>query len=183
MTELSLHILDIVQNSIRAKASKIEVNTTEDIDNNQFIIEIEDNGKGMTEAELEEVSSPFYTTRKTRKVGLGISLFKQATELCNGYMEIHSQLNKGTFLVAVFSHNHLDRPILGDIAGTMTLLIGANPEIDFIYTHKMGSEMYKISSSEIRKELDDFQINNPKILKGIKELINENLKEINKKKK
>lgn len=178
MTELSLHILDIVQNSIRAEASRIEVIITENIDNDQFIIEIIDDGFGMSPDILAEVESPFFTTRTTRKVGLGISLLKQNSEQTGGGLVINSEEGKGTFLKAVFAHKHWDRPILGDIAGTMTLLIAANPQMHFIYCHKTTDDQFILDTDDVKKEIDDVPINHPDILKALKELINENLKNI-----
>lgn len=178
MEELSLHIMDIVQNSIRANASKIEVTVSENIDNNQFCIEIKDNGDGMDELFLKKVTNPFVTSRTTRKVGLGISLLMQNAELAGGNLTIQSKLNEGTILATNFEHNHLDRPILGDIAGTMTLLIGANPQIRFIYLHKTAKSEFRLDSEELRKELDGAPLEIPEIHRAVRELINENLKEI-----
>ncbi|MDA3930792.1 MAG: ATP-binding protein [Prolixibacteraceae bacterium] len=178
MKELSLHILDIVQNSIRAKASKIELRITEDIDNNQFEIQITDNGIGMDKVFLDKVTSPFVTSRKTRNVGLGISLLKQNAEQSGGFFTINSESNKGTIIKAVFEHQNIDRPILGDVAGTMTLLIGANPQIHFIYLHKKELEQFYFDTEEVKNEIDTIPIQHPDILKALKELINENLNDI-----
>lgn len=175
MTELALNILDIVQNSIRAKASKIEVMIDENIENDHFEITIKDNGEGMDNDQLSGVTDPFFTTRTTRKVGLGISLLKQSAEQTGGHLELTSQKNIGTILKAVFSHKNVDRPILGDIAGTMTLLIGANPQIRFIYTHQTPLSLFEFDTKEVLEELDDVPINDRDILKALKELINENL--------
>lgn len=178
MIELSLHILDIVQNSIRAKASEIEVMVTENIDKNQYIIEIMDNGHGMSAAQVKEAGNPFFTTRTTRKVGLGIALLKQNAEQTEGSLKLQSDEGKGTSIKAVFSHNHFDRPILGDIAGTMTLLMAANPEIHFIYIHTVGAHQFRFCSKEVKDELEDIPVSDPEIQKALKELINENLKDI-----
>jgi len=175
MTELALNILDIVQNSIRAKASKIEVMIDENIENDHFGITIKDNGEGMDSEQMSEVSDPFFTTRTTRKVGLGISLLKQSAEQTGGRLELSSQKNIGTILHAVFSHKSIDRPVLGDIAGTMTLLIGANPQIRFLYTHQTPLSTFELDTNEVLEELDDIPINDRDILKALKELIIENL--------
>lgn len=178
MTELSLHILDIVQNSLRANASKVCVRIIENLDNNQFSIEISDDGDGMDEEFLKKVTNPFVTSRTTRKVGLGISLLKQNAELSGGSLTIKSKKGEGTELTTIFEHNHLDRPMLGDIAGTMTLLIGANPQIRFIYEHKTPKDQFLFDVNDVKLELEDVPVNHPDVLKALKELINENLKEI-----
>lgn len=178
MTELALHILDIVQNSIRANAEIIEINISESIDDDDFIIVIKDNGAGMDDAELQQVTDPFFTTRTTRKVGMGIALLKQCAEQTGGSLKITSQKGIGTILEAKLKHRHIDRPILGDIAGTMTLLIGANPLIHFIYTHQTYLSSFELDSLEVKAELEDVPINDPQILKALKELFNENLEMI-----
>lgn len=178
MNEIALHILDIVQNSIRAQATKIEVMIDEDRVKDVFEIVIVDNGKGMTEEQLKEVDDPFFTTRTTRSVGMGISLLKQGTEQTGGHLEIESKLGKGTRLKAVYHHQHIDRPILGDIAGTMTLLIGANPQIRFIYNHQTPLSDFEFDTKEVLEELDGVPINDAEILKALKELIEENLEMI-----
>jgi anti-sigma regulatory factor (Ser/Thr protein kinase) len=175
MIELSLHILDIVQNSIRAHASRIEIIIDEEVDHDRFIIEIIDNGDGMSAEQLDEASNPFFTTRTTRKVGLGISLLKQNAEQTGGSLSIQSTLGEGTRLKVTFSHHHVDRPILGDIAGTMTLLIGANPKIRFIYIHRTAISDFEFDTNEVIEELGGTPISHPDILKALKELINENL--------
>lgn len=178
MTELALHILDIVQNSIRAKACKIEVLIKEDIENDVFNIEIHDDGAGMELDELKMVSDPFFTTRTTRKVGMGISLLKQCAEQTGGSLVLTSRKGEGTQLKVKMHHRHIDRPILGDIAGTMTLLIGANPLIRFIYIHETPLSSFELDTLEVLEELDGVPINDRDILKAIHEMINENLEMI-----
>lgn len=175
MNEIALHILDIVQNSLRAQATMIEVMINEELSKNIFEIVINDNGKGMTNEQFREVDDPFFTTRTTRKVGMGIALLKQGAEQTGGFLEISSQQGKGTSLKAVYHHHHVDRPVLGDIAGTMTLLIGANPQIRFIYHHRTSLSSFEFDTDEVLVELDGVPINDPAILKALKELIEENL--------
>lgn len=175
MTELSLHILDIVQNSIRANATNIQVIIEENSNKNLYIIEITDNGDGMTSEILNQVTNPFFTTRTTRNVGLGLSLFKQSAEQCGGSMEIISEPQIGTTVKTIFELNNIDRPKLGDIAGTMTLLIGANPQIHFLYIHRTNLSDFEFDTKEVNEELDGTPINHPDILKTLKTLIEENL--------
>lgn len=175
MNEIALHILDIVQNSIRAQATKIEVMINEVPGENLYEMIINDNGKGMTDTQLKEVEDPFFTTRTTRKVGMGIALLKQNAEQTGGRLEVKSEPRNGTVLKAVFQHQHVDRPVLGDMAGTMTLLIGANPQIRFIYSHQTPLSTFDFDTDEVLEELDGVPINDPEILRALKELIEENL--------
>ena len=131
MKDLSSHMMDIVQNSIRAEASWIQIRICEDPEADLFLIEIQDNGCGMDEATLARVRDPFFTSRTVRKVGLGIPLLQQNAERTGGKVSIVSQPGQGTTLTARFGHSHLDRPPLGDVAETLTLLAAANPAIHF----------------------------------------------------
>jgi hypothetical protein len=178
MNEISLHILDIVQNSITAEASKIEIRIDENIPNNEYVIEIIDNGKGMNEEMLKNVTDPFFTTRTTRNVGVGLSLFKQNAEQTGGSMTIESKSGEGTKVKAIFVYDHIDRLPLGDMAGTMTLLIGANPKIRFIYTHNTSLSEFEFDTKEVLEELGKVPINHPDILKALNEMIKENLEMI-----
>ena len=115
MRELSLHILDIAQNSIKAEAECLRIAVIEDLINDKLTIKIKDDGTGMDADTVKKVVDPFYTTRTTRKVGLGIPLFKLSAEQCGGYFEIKSQLGIGTEITAVFKHSHIDRVPLGNM--------------------------------------------------------------------
>lgn len=178
MKELSLHILDIVQNSISAQANNIEININEDVPENKYIIEIRDDGVGMDEEMLKNVTDPFFTTRTTRKVGVGLSLFQQNAEQTGGSMTLESKPGEGTTVKAIFGYNHIDRLPLGDMAGTMTLLIGANPKIRFVYNHITPLSEFEFDTNEVKEELGKVPINHPDILKALKELIEENLEMI-----
>ncbi len=178
MTELSLHILDIVQNSIRAEARSIEIEIKEEQKINRLTIIINDDGKGMDQETLAQVTDPFFTTRTTRKVGLGLSLLKQNAEQAGGWFSIESEPDKGCKTTAVFGLSNIDRQPLGDIAGTMTLLIGANPDIHFIYNHRTAVSDFELDTEEAKLELGSVPISHPDILKALKSLIVENLEMI-----
>jgi hypothetical protein len=178
MRDLSMHILDIIQNSVRANASQVELDIIENKETDQYTIIIKDDGDGMDEDTLNRVIDPFFTTRTSRKVGLGLSLLKQNAERTGGHMEISSQLGVGTETIAVFSLSNIDRPVLGDIEGSMIVLIGANPMLRFIYRHKTDTGKYAIDTDEIKEVLDGVAINDIEILNYIKEMIKENLKSI-----
>jgi len=179
MKELSLHILDIVQNSIGAKASLVEIYINEDVKNDLLIIKIKDNGTGMDAATAQKVMDPFYTTRTTRKVGLGIPLFAQAAESCGGELKIFSEKGKGTEVVATFKLSHIDRAPIGSMADTMVSLIVLCPGVDYVYRHCVGDREFTLDTRQIKKTLEEVPINNPMVVDWIKSYINENLKEIN----
>ncbi|MCK5388385.1 MAG: ATP-binding protein [Candidatus Izimaplasma sp.] len=180
MNELSLHILDICQNSIKANASLIEIIITEDIDANIYLIEITDDGYGMDKLTLSEVSDPFFTTRTTRKVGLGISFFKMAAEMTEGKLEIFSELKKGTKVSATFKHNHIDRAPLGDIEDTISILILNEREIDIVYKHIYNDETYLFDTREVKKVLDGIPFTDYNVIMWIKNNIKEGIKIIQK---
>jgi len=179
MKELSLHILDILQNSIAAQANLIEIEVFENKMENVYSISIKDNGKGMSAEMLSHVTDPYCTSRTTRKVGLGIPLLKQNSERAGGSFSIFSELNKGCFLKAIFQHNNYDRPMMGDIAGVIVLTAAANENIRFIYTHTTETDTYVFDTKEVKEALDGISINQPQIIRYLKEMIIENLAEIN----
>ena len=176
MDELSLHILDIVQNSIRAKATMIKISIKEDLNKDIYSINIEDNGHGMSPELLEKVCDPFFTTRTTRKVGMGISLLKQAAEHCNGSFSIRSEEKNGCQLEAIFQHSNIDRPVLGDISGTLPLIFAANPDIRFIYEHETNLSIFELDTNEIKQEIGNIPLSAAEVVAALEELIKENLK-------
>ncbi len=168
MEDLSLHILDVVENSITAEAGRIEVKVMEDTRKNLLTVEMSDNGKGMTRELLENATDPFYTTRTTRKVGLGIPLLAQSARESNGDISVKSEIGTGTSIKATFQHDHIDRRPLGDIGQTMIILIMSNPDIDFLFEHKRNDDLYTLDTAELKQELEGIPINNPEVIKYIK---------------
>jgi anti-sigma regulatory factor (Ser/Thr protein kinase) len=177
MTELSLHILDLVQNSVNAGANAVHISINENLIENMLEIIITDNGKGIRNEELKKVEDPFYTTGN-KKTGLGIPLIKQQAEATGGRFEIKSIPGKGTTLKAVFTHNHIDRQPIGDIASTIITLIRAYPQVEFIYKHSCNDKKFIIDTCEIKAELQGIPIYKKEIIDFIKDMIDENLKEI-----
>jgi anti-sigma regulatory factor (Ser/Thr protein kinase) len=178
MKDLSLHILDIAQNSIRAKAKLIGIEITERPVDNQLIITIDDDGCGMSPEQLKRAIDPFYTSRTTRKVGLGLSLFKQNAELTGGSFEIVSEAGKGTKVTAIFGLNHIDCPIMGDLVGTMLILICSPDEIDYVFKHKTTFGIFELDTREIRQTLEDVPISHPEVRVFLQEMLHENLEQI-----
>lgn len=176
MRDISLHILDIVQNSIVAEASLIEISIDEEKD--LLSITIRDNGKGMSMEFVKSVADPYTTSRTTRKVGLGIPLLKQNAERTGGNFTITSELNKGTTLVATFIPSNIDCLAIGDIAGVIALTVSGNPLVDFIYSHRTNGNLYVLNTKEIKAILGDVSISEPSVSKYLKEMINTNLEEI-----
>ncbi|MHB8172561.1 MAG: ATP-binding protein [Thermincolia bacterium] len=178
MRELSLHVLDVVQNSLRAGASRVEIVINVETGRDLLEIEIIDNGKGLAPGMLEQVADPFFTSRKTRKVGLGLALFKAAAEQCNGSFQIQSQPALGTRVRATFQHSHLDRAPLGSVEETLEALIACNPQVDFLYHHRINHREFHLDTHRIKEDLEPLEINHPKVLAWLKETIKEELTKI-----
>jgi anti-sigma regulatory factor (Ser/Thr protein kinase) len=178
MKDLSLHILDIVQNSIRAKAKLIGIEISEIPDQDQLIINITDDGVGMSPEQLRKAIDPFYTSRTTRKVGLGLSLFKQNAEMTDGRFHIESKPGEGTKVTAVFGLNHIDRPIMGDLVGTILILISSPGETDYVFKHQTPLGEFILDTREIRQTLENVPISHPDVRLFLKEMLQENLEQI-----
>ena len=178
MKTLADHILDIVQNSVRANATLIEIIVEEDKKNDFCLLKINDNGCGMSAETLEKATNPFFTTRNTRKVGLGLSLLKQNAELANGSFNIRSELNKGTQVEATFQLSHFDRPELGEVWDTYYLTMLSNKNVEIIYEHKTNKGSFRISSSEIRENTDGVSLQQTDIREAITDLIKNNITDI-----
>ncbi|MBR3954914.1 MAG: ATP-binding protein [Clostridia bacterium] len=177
MKELSLNILDIAQNSIKAGADTIKIELTES--ENRFEIRITDNGCGMKEDFVRNVTDPFTTTRTTRKVGLGIPLFKLAAEQTGGSFSISSKPESehphdhGTVVKAVFDPTHMDFTPLGDIASTLTILIQGSPDIHWIYTHSKDNGSVSLDTDELKAVLGDVPLDTFEVIAWIGDYIKE----------
>ena len=177
MKELSLNILDIAENSVKAGASLIEILLTEE--NSLLTLIIRDDGCGMDKEVLEGVTNPFYTTRTTRKVGLGLPLLKMAAEQTGGTLTVTSvsdkedKLNHGTSVTAVFHTDHIDFTPLGDVVSTVTTLIQGHPDFDFLFIHRNPDREVVLDTREIRTVLEDVPLNSYDVIKWIEEFLNE----------
>lgn len=187
MRELSLNVMDIVQNAISAEATLIEITVDEDLGKGTLTITVSDNGKGMTAERLAKVRDPFYTTRTTRNVGLGIPLFKMEAEMTGGSFSIQSEPGKGTALEAVFKTGSIDMIPLGDINATVELLVTCNTSIDFCYTRSRldtaapdtDRREMRFDTREIREVLgDEVQLNDPEVVLWIKAYLAEQTQEL-----
>ena len=164
MEDLSLHILDIAENSVRAKAKRVEIRVIEDLENDLLSIEIQDDGLGMDEEATKRAVDPFFTT-KAKRIGLGLSLLAQATKEAEGEFRIDSKKDIGTRVQAIFKHSHIDRKPLGNMAETLIVLILGNPEVEFFYCHKKADLTYSLDTCKIRAKFSNTQ----DMLKAIKE--------------
>ncbi len=173
MRELSLNILDIAQNSIAAGASLISIEVAEDTVKQELLISISDNGCGMTQEQVSNVLDPFFTTRTTRKVGMGIPLFKLAAEQTGGSLRIESKKGKGTTTAALFRTDSIDFTPLGDVTSTVVILITMNTDRDFIYKRSRNSESFVLSTAEMKEILGGVPLNEPEVVEWMKDYINE----------
>lgn len=173
MRELSLNILDIAQNSISAGAPLIELLVSESTKDKTLLLGIYDNGCGMTEEQVSQVLDPFFTTRTTRKVGMGIPLFKLAAEQTGGSFKIESKKGEGTRVEALFKTDSVDFTPLGDIAATVITLITMNTDRDFIYTRRIDGNEFSLSTLEMKEILGDVPLNEPEVCVWMKDYIEE----------
>lgn len=178
MTELSLNILDIANNSTRAKAKNITISVQISTIKDDITIKIIDDGCGMSEEFVAKINDPFTTTRTTRKVGMGIPLYKMIANQCGGDVEIVSTLGVGTTVTANFMVSSVDRPPLGDLGATFATLVGGAPEIDFKLIYSYDDENYTITTQEIKSALGEEDLSDVVILNYLQEMINENLQTI-----
>ncbi len=178
MKEISLHILDLMQNSIRAGAKNIQLRVEEDTRADTFTVIIQDDGCGMSPEMTKAVSSPFVTTRTTRKVGLGIPLFKAGCEACEGSFSLESPEGKGTRVQGTYRQSHIDRPPLGNIADTVLLLITGNPQLRIHYSHRVDGQEYELDTAELLRILDGAPLDAPEITAFIKDFLSNNESEL-----
>ncbi len=178
MRDISLHILDIMQNSTAANASQITVKVDVMTGTDSLRVVIGDNGCGMEDGLLAKVTSPFSTTRKTRKVGLGIPLFKASAEQSGGSFEITSQKEVGTVVTAVFTINHIDRPPLGDLSGVIADMAAANPSVEIVLNLNNSEKQFVFNSREVSRILGEVPLTELAVIKWMREYIDEGIHEI-----
>jgi anti-sigma regulatory factor (Ser/Thr protein kinase) len=171
--ELSLHILDILENAVEAGASRIEVSIDEDPPADDMVIVIRDNGRGMKPEMTVRTLDPFFSTRKTRHIGLGLPLFSEAAHRCEGAFFIDSEPGKGTTVKATFRRSHIDRAPLGDITTALLAVLLSDHPIDLDYVHSIERKEFRFDSSEIRNELGEVPLTHPKVREWIHQFIRE----------
>ena len=177
LPEISLNVLDIAQNSIRAEADLIEIGVYIDRKADTLTVIINDNGCGMTAEQIAHVEDPFFTTRSTRKIGLGVPFFKMSAIITGGSFEITSEVKVGTKVKAVFVLSHIDRMPLGDINSTIHTLVTYNTNIDFVYTYEFDGQSFVLDTRQMREILGGVPLDSPEVSDYIKEYLDENKKE------
>lgn len=177
MPEISLNILDVAENSTRAKASLVTIIVDAQTVADTLTVIIDDNGCGMTAEQVAAVTDPFFTTRTTRKVGLGVPFFKQAAESTGGSFSITSTPGVGTRVKAVFILSHIDRMPLGDINGTIHTLVTMHEECDFLYTFRFNEKEFSLDTREFREVLGGISFQEPEVSVYIKDYLRENYSE------
>ena len=173
MRELSLNVMDVAQNSVRAEASLVRITVEESEKDDRMKIEIADNGCGMTEEQVQQVTDPFFTTRTTRKVGLGVPLFKLSAEQTGGSFDIRSRIGEGTTTTARYVKSHVDMTPLGDINSTVEIFIRCNPDIDLVFTHRTDLGELRLDTRELREVLGDVSLDTPDVLEWIRQYLEE----------
>ena len=171
MKELSLHILDILQNSVEAEATKVDLLIEENKDEGLLKIVIRDNGRGMGPEELKKALDPFYTTRGTRRIGLGLPLFYELSKRCNGKFALKSSRGKGTSVEATFELDHVDLPPMGDIAGTVLAFVIGNPGVDLKYVYRGNYGEFVMDTEELKRLLEVEELGDPVIVEALREKI------------
>lgn len=167
--------MDIIENGVAAQADLVTLSIVEDRKDNSLWVTITDNGRGIPPETLDKVMDPFYTTRKTRDVGLGLSLFRETSKRCDGNFDIISTVGKGTRVEASFRIDHIDLPPMGDLPRSLAALIMGNPDVDFDYTHVVDGETFHLDTREVKEELEGLEINHPQVIRYIADVMRESL--------
>ena len=177
MREISLHILDVAENAIEAGARQLDLRLIEDLDADRLVVTVTDDGHGMDRDTLRQIQDPFFTTRTTRHVGLGIPLFAATTERCAGALNIDSTPGKGTRLEATLQHSHIDRPPVGDMPGTLLCILMRDQDLALTYRHTLiahGTERtFELDTVQIRQALGDVPLSYPDVREWLREFIAE----------
>jgi anti-sigma regulatory factor (Ser/Thr protein kinase) len=175
LEDLSLHILDIVENAISAKAKRIDILVIEEPKEDRLVIEIKDDGIGMDREVSRKAADPFFTTRTSRKVGLGLSLMAQSAQEGGGRLRIESEPGIGTKVTATFQYHHVDRKPLGSMLETMTTLLLGNSELDICYTHQKEGKSYVLKSWVIKEQFKNRSLTDPEVIQWLRKDLKEGL--------
>jgi hypothetical protein len=171
LRELALHLLDIAENSVSAKADTIRIRVDENHATDRLRMSVEDNGAGMSADMVARVTDPFVTSRTTRKVGLGIPLLKAAAEGCEGGLDIQSQIGQGTCVAVEFQLSHIDRMPLGNLAATILTLVVGSPEVHWIFNYTVDGQTFEFDDQPVKEALDGVPLSDPDILKYLREML------------
>ncbi|MFH1085656.1 MAG: ATP-binding protein [Chloroflexota bacterium] len=178
MRELAQHVLDLIQNAIEAGASVVEVEIVEDAAENRLRITVRDNGRGMSAEVMARVTDPFFTTRTTRHVGLGLPLLKAAAQRCGGDVVIHSQPSVGTEVVAEFQRDHIDRAPMGDMRTTLLGALLSTSGADLAYRHRVNGDEFAFDTREMRQVLGEVPLTHPHVRSWLDDFLREGFAEL-----
>ena len=178
MTELSLNILDITENSVKAGSKLTEITVEAKVSDNSLRVIIDDKGCGMSEEQVKKVIDPFYTTRTTRKVGLGVPFFRESALSTGGSFDIKSKQGVGTTVTAVYRLDHIDRMPMGDICATIHTLVVMHDDVDFIFNYSLDDNGFRMDTREFREILGDISFKEPEVSNYIKEYLKENINQV-----
>jgi hypothetical protein len=183
MREIALHLLDIAENSVAAESKNISIHVHEDLFSDHLTVSVIDDGRGMDAETAQQVQDPFYTTRTTRKVGLGIPLLKSAAEMADGSFSLQSEPGNGTWVEAEFSHSHIDRMPLGDLSATFLTLLISDPQIDWTFLYRVTGEDkqsrdFIFESAALKSELGDISLTEPEVLTFLRGVFEEGIEAV-----
>jgi len=178
MRELTLHLLDISENGVSAGAQNITLTIVEDLRTDRLKQAVEDDGRGMDAAMVEQVTNPFITTRTTRKVGLGIPLLKLAAEMCEGGLTEVSTPNVGTKVMAEFRRSHIDRMPLGDVPNTMLSLLVGWPQVHWKLIYRVDAEEFVFDDAPVKEVLGDLPLSDPEVLSFLRGALTEGISDV-----
>lgn len=174
MREIALHLVDLAENSISANAKTVRIDVCEDFRANRLTAVVEDDGDGMTEEVVRQVTDPFFTSRTTRNVGLGIPLLKASAEACGGELRITSAKGSGTRIEATFQHSHIDRMPLGDLPATFTNLALGHPEVHWVFTYafnppyKDKPRVFEFDDQSLKETVDGLPLTHPAVISYVR---------------
>lgn len=181
MREIALHLLDLAENSVSAGAHTIVISVCEDLRGDRLCASIQDDGRGMNAETVQRVTDPFYTSRTTRKVGLGIPLFKAAADECRGGLKISSTLGQGTLVEVEFQHSHIDRLPLGNLPATWLNLLVGHPETHWIFRYtargQQTEDSFEFDDQPVKETLQDLPLTHPDVLGYLRESLEDGLRE------
>ena len=183
MREIALHLLDIAENSVAAESKNISIHVLEGLFKDRLSVSVIDDGCGMDKETLQRVQDPFYTTRTTRKVGLGIPLLKLAAEMAEGSFSLQSELGRGAWLEADFRHSHIDRMPLGDLSATFLTLLISHPHINWTFLYRVTDQgerrrEFMFESAELKRELGDMSLTEPEVLTFLRGIFEEGIEAV-----
>ncbi len=176
MRELSLHILDIARNTLEAGATELDIEVCEALAEDRLTLALRDNGRGMDPTTLAQAMDPFYTTRTTRRIGLGLSLLRATCERCEGQLAIQSRPGEGTRVAGSLRLSHLDRPPLGDMGAVMQALACEAEQIAVRYRHVVDGRTFELDTAQLKEELEEVPLASPSVLRWLGTHVNAQLR-------